>query len=294
MTDQSFVLRLMRAATLAAVALWAPPASADGHLDLELSLVKVGETEIKLGHVLAMVSVLPEPQRSLPPEQVFYGSLNRLIQQEAVAQSMTEIPVMLEMQLENERRSLLTSRAVEAMRDEVSVSDAAIEAEYRDRFESAASKREFRAAHILVKTQEKAQMLANELAAGGDFDALARTHSIGPTGPNGGNLGWFGPGRMVAPFEDAVRALQVGQVSPPVETQFGWHVILLNETRIPNLPSLAEVRAELEQHLWQLAYDARLEALIDAVPVVQMDLSSIDPAMILKPEMMMKPEEATQ
>ena len=74
-------------------------------------------------------------------------------------------------------------------------------------------------------------------------------HSTGPSGPSGGELGWFGPGMMVPPFEEAVMAMEVGAVSEPVETQFGWHVITLNDTRSQAAPPLDEVREELAEEI---------------------------------------------
>jgi parvulin-like peptidyl-prolyl isomerase len=82
-----------------------------------------------------------------------------------------------------------------------------------------------KASHILVETNEEARRLQAQIAEGTDFGALAMTHSKCPSGANGGDLGIFGRGQMVKPFEDATYALEVSQVSQPIETQFGWHLI---------------------------------------------------------------------
>ena len=83
-----------------------------------------------------------------------------------------------------------------------------------------------------MQTQAEAQDLIAQLKEGADFQALAKEHSTGPSGPNGGDLGWFAPEQMVKPFADAVIALEDGAFSPdPVQTQFGWHVILREESR---------------------------------------------------------------
>ena len=81
------------------------------------------------------------------------------------------------------------------------------------------------ARHILVGTLEEAQSLANQINEGSDFAQLARQHSKCPSGQNGGDLGTFGRGMMVQPFEDISFGLDVGGVSAPVQTQFGYHVI---------------------------------------------------------------------
>ena len=84
---------------------------------------------------------------------------------------------------------------------------------------------EVRASHILVKTEQEAKDLYNEIKNGKSFAVVAQEKSLCPSGQNGGDLGFFGKGMMVKPFEDAAFALEVGELSQPVETQFGWHLI---------------------------------------------------------------------
>ena len=86
-----------------------------------------------------------------------------------------------------------------------------------------------RASHILVETYEEATMLKVEIDNGADFGELAAKHSKCPSGANGGDLRYFGKGMMVKPFEDAAFALKKGEVSRPVQTQFGWHLIYLTD-----------------------------------------------------------------
>jgi len=84
---------------------------------------------------------------------------------------------------------------------------------------------EWKASHILVRDQNLARKLRQELKQGGRFAELARNHSTCPSKSSGGDLGWFGPGSMVKAFEDAVRKTGVGSVTGPVRTQFGYHII---------------------------------------------------------------------
>lgn len=86
---------------------------------------------------------------------------------------------------------------------------------------------EVRASHILVKTEQEAQELYNEIKNGASFAQIAQEKSLCSSGQNGGDLGFFGKGMMVKPFEDAAFALEVGEISQPVQTQFGWHLIEL-------------------------------------------------------------------
>ncbi len=111
---------------------------------------------------------------------------------------------------------------------------------------------EFKASHILVETQSEALGLISELEDGADFAELAKEHSTGPSGPGGGDLGWFSPNQMVAPFSQAVAALENGAFSKtPVQTQFGWHVILRADSRESAPPTLESVRDVVKQRVEQ-------------------------------------------
>lgn len=84
---------------------------------------------------------------------------------------------------------------------------------------------EFRARHILVKSQDEAKLIIADIGSGKKFEELAKEHSLCPSKQNGGDLGTFSSGQMVPEFEKAVQALDIGGVSEPVETQFGYHII---------------------------------------------------------------------
>ncbi len=139
---------------------------------------------------------------------------------------------------------------MKAMLDEA-LTDEVLQAAYDEKFADAEPTKEFNASHILVETEDEAKTLVTELEGGADFAELAKEKSTGPSGPNGGELGWFGAGMMVKEFEDVVMGMEVGAVSAPVQTQFGWHVIRLNETRMKDAPPLADVREELADEVQQ-------------------------------------------
>lgn len=90
---------------------------------------------------------------------------------------------------------------------------------------------EVRASHILVKTEQEAKELFDEIKNGKSFAQVAEEKSLCPSGQNGGDLGFFGKGMMVKPFEDAAFDLEVGELSQPVETQFGWHLIQVTDKK---------------------------------------------------------------
>ena len=129
------------------------------------------------------------------------------------------------------------------------------------------------ARHILISTEglapeEKAEALGRaeavraELLAGADFAAVAQEKSEGPSGPRGGDLGMFGRGQMVAPFEEAAFALVPGEISEVVETQFGYHIIQVTERVEAEITPLEEVRPSIEQYLAQEKQAAALEAYV--------------------------------
>jgi peptidyl-prolyl cis-trans isomerase C len=138
------------------------------------------------------------------------------------------------------------------------------EAEYANQ-----STKEYKARHILVKEEEAAKSLITELDGGADFAELAKTHSTGPTGKNGGDLGWFDAGQMVKPFSDAVVAMEKGSYTKtPVNTQFGWHVIMLEDSRDAEIPALDGVRGEIVNTLQQKSLAAYMQGLRDQSDIV--------------------------
>jgi hypothetical protein len=142
---------------------------------------------------------------------------------------------------------------------------------------------EYSAAHILVETEEEANDLLAQIEGGADFAALATEHSQDPgSGANGGALGWFGAGRMVPEFEAAVVGLEPGGLAGPVQTQFGWHLIRLDETRETTPPPLEAVRAEVENQVRQEAVQAELEAL-RAGASIELVENAVAPAAIRDP-----------
>ena len=121
---------------------------------------------------------------------------------------------------------------------------------------------QFKARHILVETQAAALDLVTQLDDGVNFEELAKTHSTGPSGTTGGDLGWFSPNQMVAAFSDAVGTLEDGAYTQaPVQTQFGWHVILREESRTSEAPPLDSVRDTVKQSVEQSKFQQHLEAL---------------------------------
>lgn len=125
----------------------------------------------------------------------------------------------------------------------------------------AAMPKEFKARHILVEKKEDAEAIIKQLQAGGDFAKIAKEKSKDPgSAANGGDLGWFGAGTMVKPFSDAVAALQKGQTTPtPVQTEYGFHVIQLEDTRTSEAPAFDDVKDQVKT----MAERRKLQAYLD-------------------------------
>ena len=255
------------------------PAKADGHLSAETVVATVNGTEITLGHMLVLRQRLPQQYQQLPPDVLFNGILDQLVQQTLLGEGVDTLSNTSQITLDNEERAL---RAAEELRRVVdaAMTDAAIQQAYDEAFGSADPETEYNASHILVETEEEAATLVTDLEGGADFAELAIEKSTGPSGPRGGELGWFGTGAMVAPFEEAVVALEVGMVSAPVETQFGWHVIKLNETRIKEAPSLDDVRGQLQEGIQTQAIEARVAEVTEGAEITRTTIEEIDPTIL--------------
>jgi peptidyl-prolyl cis-trans isomerase C len=255
------------------------PVAAQDSVNAGTVLASVGETEITLGHVIAMLTVLPPEYQGLPDNVLLDGLLEQLVQQEVLAAvAENDIGLVERLGLENERRAFLAATLIDRVGN-APVSQDELQAEYNAQFGNLGPVTEYNASHILLETEADAQAVIVALGEGADFAELARERSTGPSGPNGGELGWFTAGMMVPTFEQAVFALGVGEVSAPVETQFGWHVIVLNETRDQAPPSLDDVRAELEDGLRRARVEATMQELTAAAVINRPEIT-IDPAVI--------------
>ncbi|WP_230374319.1 peptidylprolyl isomerase [Pontivivens ytuae] len=253
----------------------AEPEAEPVELDLDTVVATVNGTEITLGHVAAIRDRLPQQYRQLPTEVLYEGLVDQLIDQTLLADQAEGEGALdrrrVRVQLENERRGVLANETIAEVLNSA-VTDDAIEEAYEEVTSGMTRTTEFNASHILVESEEEAREVITELDGGADFAALAQERSTGPSGPNGGNLGWFGPGQMVPEFDAAVQALEVGGVSEPVQTQFGWHVVLLNETRLSPLPPIEQVRPEIIQQLNQEALQGEIDSLREGAEIERVEL----------------------
>jgi peptidyl-prolyl cis-trans isomerase C len=147
------------------------------------------------------------------------------------------------------RARLITQALIEDTLENSPISDDEIKAAY-DKEYAGKTKQEFKARHILVKSEDKAKSLIKQLDDGADFATLAKEHSTGPSSTSGGDLGWFEKDMMVKPFADAVASMSNGTYSKsPVKTQFGWHVILREDAKDLGAIALDQVKGDIANSL---------------------------------------------
>ena len=256
------------------------PVQAQDELTADSVIANVNGTEISLGHMLMVRASLPDQYRDLPSEILWDGILDQMIQQTVLTQLLEgEDSVRIKLALENERRALQAAQVIEGIVADA-VTEEAVQALYEQTYLQGEATEEFNASHILVATLEDAEAIIVDIEGGADFAEVAQEKSTGPSGPNGGSLGWFGPGMMVPEFQTAVESLEVGEVSVPVQTQFGWHVIKLNEKRVEEAPALETVRAELEERISQQVVGDRIEELTEAAEITRTAKEDVDVSII--------------
>ena len=273
--------RLTKMSILAVSLSLALPVVAEDSADANTIVATVNGTQITLGHLILARQALPEQYSNYPAEMLFKGLLDQLVQQTLLAQSTSgEVSMRMELEMENQRRMLLAGAAIDTVMA-MNISEDDVQQMYQAEFVNAESGAEYNASHILLESEEGALALVSALEGGADFADLAKEKSTGPSGPDGGQLGWFGPGMMVPEFEQAVQSLEVGAVSAPVQTQFGWHLIKLNDSRAMAAPSLSQARPEIEMRLRQSGTEAHIQSLVDGAQVTRIEDGKIDPALLL-------------
>lgn len=224
-------------------------------------------TERQLNQIIAQQTQgagdLPPAQREQFLEEVINLTV---LAQAAAEQGLADDPTV-RAQLENIRRTALAQAFVRSLSTGEPISEEALTEKYDEQY--GGGQQEYRARHILVDDPTlAADLIARIRDAGADFAELAAEYSRDGSAQNGGDLGWFAPGDMVAPFAEAVQALDVSEVSDtPVETQFGWHVLRVDEVRERAAPPMAEVQSELRMAIVNDRIERALNALRDEASV---------------------------
>jgi peptidyl-prolyl cis-trans isomerase C len=187
--------------------------------------------------------------------------INReILMQEANRRGVTKDPDV-QNQVEIARQSIAIRAMVQDYLQKNPVTDADVQAEY-DKFKDQSADKEYNASHILVESEEQAKGIIEKLKGGAKFEELAKQSKDPGSAANGGSLDWAPPNAFVKPFSDAMVALEKGQVTQtPVQTQYGYHVIKLDDVRDAKLPELEEVKPQITESLQQQKLQAFQEDL---------------------------------
>lgn len=259
-------------ASLATVIFASPAMAQDSSPAEDPVLATVNGEEILESEVRATQQGLPQQYRQLPFEMLKADLLTREINQRLLMKAGSDAGLADDAEVKEqiaalERRLIAETYLDRALKD--AVTDDEISAKYEEFIATNEPEPQVRARHILLESEEDAKAIITELDGGADFTELAKEKSTGPSGPNGGDLGFFNRGDMVAPFAEAAFAMEPGTYSSePVQTQFGWHVIKVEEKKEGTQPSLDEVRQQLVAEISRDAFNALVEDLRSDAEIV--------------------------
>jgi len=236
----------------------------------DYTIVKYGTEEVKLSEVLETWKTL-FPGGNAPDfksfdenirQNVLRGMVSeKLLYKEAIKAGFDKTPEvkkrMEEMQKQIVMQSYMESKAKSL------VTDAELKKAYDEKVKASSGQEEVKARHILVKTEDEAKKIAEQLKKGGVFETIAREQSTDKgSGAQGGDLGWFTKDKMVAEFADAAFALKKGAVSAPVKSGFGWHIIKLEDRRPVKAASFEEMKEELKGEVAEKAVETYVSSLL--------------------------------
>jgi peptidyl-prolyl cis-trans isomerase C len=168
-------------------------------------------------------------------------------------------------------RSRLLMDSLLASEGKAATTDDAMKKVYEDASKQITGEQEVHARHILVETEDEAKAIAGELKKGADFAELAKKKSKDPGASDGGDLGFFTKDQMVPEFSTVAFALEPGKISDPVKSQFGWHIIKVEEKRARKAPEFEQVKAQIETYVTRKAQADYVAKLRETAKVERMD-----------------------
>ena len=211
---------------------------------------------------------------SIPPEQKRDYLINYLVDvivlsQAAEKQKLNERPDVKHRLAFDRNRLLMESLLQDAGKS--ALSDEAEHKVYDEAIKQVKNEEEVHARHILVPTEEEAKAILAQLKAGADFATLAKEKSKDPGAAEGGDLGYFTKDQMVPEFAEVAFKLDKGQLSDPVKTQFGWHIIKVEDKRIKPTPTFEQVKPQIDNYIAHRAQAELVENLRKSATVERLD-----------------------
>jgi peptidyl-prolyl cis-trans isomerase C len=240
-------------------------AAAEDEAGKDPVVATVDGSEIRMSEVVSAHQQLPAQYRGMPLQMIYEPLLNSMIDSKLAAAEARRQGLHEDDTVKREIARVtdqILERQVVRRHIEEGLTEEALRTRYEEHLGDASGASQIRARHILVDSEDEAKRLIEEINGGADFAELAIKHSTGPSGPKGGDLGFFSQEEMVPEFAEAAFALGDGEVTQePVQTQFGWHVIKTEERRTSEPPSFEESQDTLRQEMSQELGDSYMEEL---------------------------------
>lgn len=273
-------LSLIAAAPVGAWAQAAPKPAASASDPI---VARVDGQPILRSEVLATMDTLPPQYRAMPLEAIFPALVGQIIDRKLVVAAAKKEKLETDADYKK-RMAELQDRVLEQVyinkKIDAQLTDAVLKKEY----DKLPTESKVRASHILVKTRDEAVQVIREISGGAKFEDVAAKKSLDPSGKQGGDLGFFTKEQMVAPFSDAAFKMKKGEISKsPVETQFGWHVIRVEEVQADAKPSFDEVRDELRDQMSDAVFGDVIEKLRASAKVERFNPDGSVPALQAMP-----------
>ncbi|MDA9734743.1 peptidylprolyl isomerase [SAR116 cluster bacterium] len=249
------------------------------------TVANVNNEDISLETMIHAMNELPPEIQSQPFMSYYEDLLERVIDiklfaQEGKKMKLDEEPSVraaIDFVIEKVLMQAFLSKYVQE-----NIKEENLKASYNNFIADETSREEIKASHILMDTESEAIDVINMLNDGDDFEELAKDKSTGPSGPSGGDLGWFKRGQMVPPFEKAAFSLNKNEITQrPVQTQFGWHVIKIFDKRIPEAPSYENMKRKLIQDLERKIVSKKIQDLRNDALIEKLSSSELEPLLNL-------------
>lgn len=230
-------------------------------------LAKIGENVITVDAFEKRLANLPDSIKTIARNNKAAYLENLIVEtllfNEAIEKKLDQQEDVVLLLKEAKKRILIARLAQDEIKENISVDERAVRSYYEENKHELESPEIFRASHILVDSLEEAAGISDRLNAGAIFEELARKHSKDVTSKRGGDIGYFSAGEMVPEFEDSCVRLKIGEISGPVKTEFGYHIIKLTDKRGPEPMKFEEVRSRIERILLTQKRGKLLEDLVE-------------------------------
>jgi len=232
------------------------------NLSADTPFLEVNGKIVKFGSAIIAFSKIRQTNREFDQKTIFSQIVQQLVNEELLSQKIDKENKLTLLALEHEKRSAKAAQMVSKILKNFP-NDKLLNSAYQNLTEQFKNALEYNASHFLVKEEDQAKSILVDLKGGKTFEEMAKEYSIGPTGKDGGKLNWFDLNSMVPEFSTALMVLSEGDISQPVKTKFGWHLIKLNQTREKQIPELKDVKPQLVQNLRQKKINDYLNSLTE-------------------------------